>query len=752
MARRPDYYTYRTSAGDAAFKKAGRLPAPVAFGGVSDAPVQNAVSTLKNGFGSALNELASIAAREEARNARLIAQAQAEDDKNRRDISRAKADTMAAEAFVDLEASCENDVEKFKSGVKSISDALLANVTDKNEAAERQMIFERRYRESLLRIKKAQADAAKKQTAADYSLLQRKNSDQAALAVRNGNAELAAELNKAAVTLEDMMILKGMATPVERARMIEDRQYNAELAGHYRNIDALKPRGVAEMEKYVKLVAEDNTLETQKRLRFVSALQQECDRQRAFIQTEGKKRNEQLYALERSIEAGYETNDDEVKAAQDEALAAGDTEHFKKLEIVRQVAQIANNVRRLAPEEQNALIARAVVHPETAVFDEKLNKSLRMIYANTLSELQSDPANVPVKAGWVSELSDFKPETIAGRVEEMKNAEARYGRKFPLFTKQEAKRLGMMVDAFETYSDRARVLGGLIQAAPSFYEDILSAVAPKNPEIAHAAQISNMGDDDTAQKILQGADVRKQTPEYAPQMDGNFKTKMAEMLPADVTRAMTPEFESGIKAAVLDYYAAVMRSRGDGSKKFDEDLLKEAVNKVTGGIVEYGGTWYGGGKKKTIAPYRGMAQDEFKAMVDNLSPSDFDGAFLAGNRFVADSATIGMMNFVSVGANMYAVDIRGQRLLSRDGMSEYIFSFPEYLADRVVAGEKIPDGKTGVAVIEQSPAMGWFDVKFKGDDGVVLDAGTFRTIEGAQQFAEAVRAKHPVPELLIAGK
>lgn len=752
MARRSDYYTYnRPSVEDVQFRRAAKSPAPIAFDGVSDDGVQSALSALSRSLGGTIDRLGERADREAEAQARRAAQAQAETDKSRRDISKAEADTAAAEAFADLEVKSGTDVDAFKAGARSISDNLVAGVTDGREIADRRTVFERRYRESLLRVKNAKADADKRQTAADYLGVQKKNAEDAALAIRNGDYDKAKELNKAAVAVEDMMILKGMATPVERTRMIEDRQYNAELAGHYRNIDWLKPQGVGEMQKYVRRVVEDESIPTQKRLRFAAALQQECDRYRAEFQAGNSRRNEKIAALERSIEAGYETDDAEVLEAQNDALRSGDEENYEKLAIVREVAKIANVVRTLPPDEQDGIIARAVVRPDTAVFDEKLNKSLRKIRDATVAGLLSDPTGVPVRAGLLAPLDDFRPETVKARADGLKEVEARYGRKFPLFAKAEAERLALTVGSFETYADRARALGMVMQAVPDYADDVLSAVAPKNPEIAHAAQIADLGDDDTAQKIMQGADVVRETPEYAPAINTAFKNALANKMTPDVTQAMSPEFESGVKAAVVDYYAAVMRSRGDAAKVLDESLLNEAVDKVTGGVVEYGGGWFGG-KKKTIAPARGMTSKQFENLIDNLAPEDFDGALLEGNRFVADRNVIeDAMSFVAIGRNKYRVVVGGRDLMDKSGQKQYVFSFPDWLSDRVAAGEAVPAGEVGTFGVEKNED-GHFVVKFAGENGETLDAGTFKNAESAERFAAAARSRHAVPETVVAKK
>jgi hypothetical protein len=75
-----------------------------------------------------------------------------------------------------------------------------------------------------------------------------------------------------------------------------------------------------------------------------------------------------------------------------------------------------------------------------------------------------------------------------------------------------------------------------------------------------------------------------------------------------------------------------------GDKKVTEEMVKTAVNDVTGGTVDSNG-------QKIIAPRRGMTQEQFDATLYGLNDRDLEGAAtLSGTpltaQYVRDSAQL----------------------------------------------------------------------------------------------------------------
>lgn len=147
-----------------------------------------------------------------------------------------------------------------------------------------------------------------------------------------------------------------------------------------------------------------------------------------------------------------------------------------------------------------------------------------------------------------------------------------------------------------------------------------------------------------------------------------------------------------------------------------------------------------------------MTSKQFENLIDNLAPEDFDGALLEGNRFVADRNVIeDAMSFVAIGRNKYRVVVGGRDLMDRSGQKQYVFSFPDWLSDRVAAGEAVPAGEVGTFDVEKNED-GHFVVKFAGENGETLDAGTFKNAESAERFAAVARSRHAAPETVVAKK
>jgi hypothetical protein len=128
-------------------------------------------------------------------------------------------------------------------------------------------------------------------------------------------------------------------------------------------------------------------------------------------------------------------------------------------------------------------------------------------------------------------------------------------------------------------------------------------------------------DPHAAQDILTGMAILKKEPKFAPGKP-EFQASFETVLPS--TDLAIPDARSRIMDAARAYYAAQMFKAGTQATSADDVKMKEAVNAVTGGVLEYRGT-------QIIAPTPGMTQEQLQQRVNSLTDAEMHGATVGGH-------------------------------------------------------------------------------------------------------------------------
>ena len=183
-----------------------------------------------------------------------------------------------------------------------------------------------------------------------------------------------------------------------------------------------------------------------------------------------------------------------------------------------------------------------------------------------------------------------------------------------------------------------------------------------DPEFAHAGAIALSGDMVTAGDILLGEEVRKNygkgdggVPKmYLPTGPGStdlLRLRLVETMPDDAFKGFNPDVRRGIEESVVSLYAAESYKAGDANQTtLNERRLKDAVSRVTGGILEWRGA-------RMLAPVRGMDQDGFDRLMKGLTDADIGTPTTAdGTKLSADDLRR-YGKFVGLGQGRYAVTI-----------------------------------------------------------------------------------------------
>jgi hypothetical protein len=220
------------------------------------------------------------------------------------------------------------------------------------------------------------------------------------------------------------------------------------------------------------------------------------------------------------------------------------------------------------------------------------------------------------------------------------------------------------------------VKGRVFNALSVLPEDVRNATLAKigsgHPDLMVSAAAGSLmrGENaapDVAASIIRGQQAIKTNPEFLPKGDGQtaaFTQEFNQRIPASTFSLAARTDASGPYAVaqgmVKARYADLSAQSADTTGTFKKERLEQAVNDVTGGILDY----HGG---KLIAPRRGMSQADFDRTMYGLTDADFAGVTtLSGEpitaNFVRNYArdirdTTGTATLESVGDGRYYVKL-----------------------------------------------------------------------------------------------
>lgn len=680
--RRSDYYRY----GD--YRRVTRdsdVPVrSVPVRRVDTSPLTQVTNTLLR---VADNVLTNIARREDEEDRRRREEARRRrerEEAQRRALVAEKADNDANVGLLRAASENQTDEAAFLKAAEGMKSGFMQTYATPDNRSEMELVWQRRVSQYQTKIIQNAVQRDFMQNGADLMKQYDSAVSNAELATRNGNADLASEFTAAAVAKAEYMYLKGYISAQDKNDLELKRNDGIDLSVHLNKLDALKSSGVAEMRAYVKMVNEDASIPTERRAALYGTLNAEISRYASASALERDRLNADVSSLASAIVKGYAVDAEKLKSVRDGLAALGDTDGLKRLENAERLVDAARAFSKLTPEEMAEDIEKTVVTPDDADFGVAVNDMKRSVLKDTVDLLEKDPVALGIKTGIVAPLGDFTPETVRNRVENIAQMRRIYGRNVPVFSNGETKSIAAAVNAFPSYRDRAAFLGQITaEIDGNDAADLFAAVAPKNPEVAQAAVIS-AEDPDASAMILEGADALKSGGDFAPKNNDDLNEAFYRLMPSEFS-SFPPSVAASVRAAATAYYTAAAKRDGDASRILSEDRLKEAVDKVTGGVVAYDRWFFDGEDFKTIAPRRQMTSDDFEDAVAAVTDADLSGAFYYKNGGIIE---ISAENFRDdavlqwVGPNRYVLIFDGAPAMHEDGKTPYVFSFP----DRVLEG------------------------------------------------------------------
>lgn len=222
-----------------------------------------------------------------------------------------------------------------------------------------------------------------------------------------------------------------------------------------------------------------------------------------------------------------------------------------------------------------------------------------------------------------------------------------------------------------TPGEQAALFGAMSKSlSPQTYRATMTALAgDANSRTSASAGALYQYNPQVAEGVLRGQALLKENPNYAPKKTDDNQASIDDILPPQA-------FGSGLEASrqmLLDSararYADLSNTAGDTSGEFNRERMTQAVNEVTGGMIDFNG-------QSIIAPRYGMVQEDFDSTIKNLPNSALSGAI------------------TSEGQQITASDLRRYGRLRAVGEGRYLLEFglknaPTYAMSKPITADNM---------------------------------------------------------------
>ena len=287
-------------------------------------------------------------------------------------------------------------------------------------------------------------------------------------------------------------------------------------------------------------------------------------------------------------------------------------------------------------------------------------------------EFNRDPMDYAItrnpKALHVGPLDVANPEVFGGQMAGMaenqqKGADEYDDSEFPGLTNGQAAEIAGALQA-STADEKARILGQIDAAFGDGAAEVYRQLGEKGdsslPVVGYWTQA---GYPDRAREILMGEDVRKGPNSKLFQPTGEERGAVLSAEGVTVAHMGAGRVRQ-IAAAADAVYAARGAAEGDTSGEFSPGRYEEAVQFVTGGVLNLGG-------RPFLAPGPDVTEDQFQMMLERMTEPDV--AAMGGIGRTASGAVVSPTDiategqFLSLEPGVYHVQVGGEVVLDRDG-------------------------------------------------------------------------------------
>lgn len=187
--------------------------------------------------------------------------------------------------------------------------------------------------------------------------------------------------------------------------------------------------------------------------------------------------------------------------------------------------------------------------------------------------------------------------------------------------------------------------------SPQTYRATMTALAgDANSRTSASAGALYQYNPQVAEGVLRGQALLKENPNYAPKKNDDNQTSIDDILPPQAFGAGLEASRQTLLDSARARYADLSNTAGDTSGEFNEERMTQAVNEVTGGMIDFNG-------QSIIAPRYGMNQEDFDKTITDLSDDNLTGAV------------------TSEGQQITASDLRRHGRLRAVGDGRYLLEF-----------------------------------------------------------------------------
>jgi len=172
-----------------------------------------------------------------------------------------------------------------------------------------------------------------------------------------------------------------------------------------------------------------------------------------------------------------------------------------------------------------------------------------------------------------------------------------------------------------TPGEQAALFGAMSNnLSPQTYRATMTALAgDANSRTSASAGALYQYNPQVAEGVLRGQALLKKNPNYAPKKTDDNQASIDDILPPQAFGAGLEASRQTLLDSARARYADLSNMAGDTSGEFNEDRMTQAVNEVTGGMIDFNG-------QSIIAPRYGMNQEDFDKAIADLSDDSLTGA------------------------------------------------------------------------------------------------------------------------------
>lgn len=411
---------------------------------------------------------------------------------------------------------------------------------------------------------------------------------------------------------------------------------------------------------------------------------------RAEVKSDAKR---MITAIKQGIQNGVAPGNEDLVALQESVALLGDEDLSSEVRSAVEDLQAVEAFSDLPPiaqqnELDEALAVQAVEGRDTDGIDQV--DAMEKIYARTRKMLDSDPLGLAIERN-IRGIAEFNEPLDFSNVESLgeglRSRETMAARAGQFFGRSHVSPLRPAeMDALKstldqaTADEKAQLFGTLAEnLSGRNYMQTMAALVKKGSRVTAYAGALNQENPEVAGSVLRGMELLQQEPRLAPKEDDAYDRQTDRRLPLN---AFSPSVAGAARADMLNAararYADLSAQAGDTSGALKPDRLTQAVEDVTGGVVEHNGV-------KLISPIFGMGQEEFEGVIERLTDDDLRGAAFSSGVPVTSDVVRNHLHLRSFGDGRYQLslgDAGAERFIVGSNGAPYILNLKARILGR----------------------------------------------------------------------